>query len=290
MLTVVCVFAMILGGLGLLTSVFGAVGMLAGRLMMQQGANVAPDSPGMLSLAAVQIDDSAAAGESTDDMSNQNEDSAAEQNPFDEQANTESETDDMTDDDMTDDDMVDDDTAEDDGDNPFGGSGPPDLGDMMAQNQAMQEAMMKIQNEWFPFLVTVLVVKFIVCLLMSVGGVLGIMDKPLGRTLMIASFIGVIVLELGQLVPNYLIQQETATVMAEHFDNVMDAVGNGPKVNMGGMMKMIGTVQTILSAGWGVFKIGLFAWFLFYLMNADVKKYYRIVSGQEEFSPEYLPG
>lgn len=269
MLTVVCVFAMVLGGLGLLTSAFGAFGLVFGRAMMQQQVSVESESPGMLSLAMIQVADSEVDSEVGDTAETQD---TAENGLSETDANNPDIASDLNSGDSTDDASQETDESE-------VKNGPPDMSDMMAQNQIMQEAMMKVQDKWFPLLVTFLVVKVIVCLVMSVGGLLGVLDKPLGRTLMMVSFIGVILLEAGQLVPNYQIQQETSEVVSEHMGNVMDSMpGNGPKINMGNMMKTISAVQTVISASWGIFKIGLFAWFFFYLRKSEVVRYFQIIA------------
>ena len=250
MLTVVCVFSMVLGCLGLLTAGFAVVGMVFGRMMMEQMqvGDVRPpavEAPALFSVAVVQDaeDVSAETAEGTEEP---DDETAVPQNGAD-----------------------------------------PDLGDMMAQQKKMNEAVMKVQEKWMAFLIVFLVIQVVACLLMAVGGGVGLFGNPIGRTLMLAGFAGVIVLEAGRLVPNYLIQQETSEVMAEHMDDLMDAMpqGGGPKIQMGGIMKIMSTVQTILSAGWGVFKIGMFAWFFVYLRgNKEARRFYGLEG--DEFAPE----
>jgi hypothetical protein len=267
MLTVVCVFSMVLGCLGLLTAGFAVISMIFGRMMMEQvqvgeAQPTVMKSPAVFSLAVIQVEEDAVsaagvAAEAADSF----EDFAEEQD-------------------------TEPDVAADDPEN--GVNEPPDLGDMMAQQKKIQEAVMKVQEKWMVFLITFLVMQVVVCMLMSIGGLLGVLGNPMGRTLMLAGFAGVVVLEAGRLVPNYMIQQETLEVMAGAMDDLMNAMpqGGGPKIRMGGIMKIMSTVQTIVSAAWGVFKIAIFAWFFVYLRgNKEVRRYYGLEGHESPLEP-----
>jgi hypothetical protein len=144
----------------------------------------------------------------------------------------------------------------------------------------VQQAQLRVTNEFMPVTATLLVFHFVVVGLLLAGGAVALALKPAGRAMLLAAFGSGILLEVGRSAADVILQLRILDTMRGMFAQMMAASQQpGAPPLPAGFAESMDTMVAGASIGgiaialvWAFLKVVFYAIGLYYLTRADTRR------------------
>lgn len=152
----------------------------------------------------------------------------------------------------------------------------PGMNQQLADLQrTMYQELSEMQTRWAPVTIALMILQMVLAVLLFVAAVRGLKMSKGALKLLSTTMVFAIVLQLGRIYPDVMIQKETQEISARFQNRMFQAAGSPaarPAMNMAkGFQEMGMAIGFMFMAAWTIAKLSYYGTGLWYVNRKDVK-------------------